>query len=363
MVVGVLLFLPVTASANAGTGLMWAGFLHLTIGNAIIGMVEGTLLARFFQLPSKRCLILMTIANYLSAWLGGMMVQWFSGKLSWNLYNARPLIWLLICVAYLLTIVIEWPLVAACFWRSSAWRKLSIKASFLIQTASYLVLFGWYWLASGTSLYGKVNVVPLSGIQMPADAVIYFIGKSDGKIHELEFPSGAIRVVECSPSTNRNDRLFFQIPFSNSPTATLCLRRDGARQMDYSIESTTLSVSSDGVAVEPDGYLNHNLWFNFGLAKNLGGTTNSVWKFQTGFWSAEGIRASHSDISQRFRVAWETPFSQWPARAAYHLPGDKVIFQFGYDQICVLDAPTRKLARLAEGYGPAVALKLSVVNP
>lgn len=31
--------------ANAGTPLMWAGMLHLVIGNAIIGIAEGALLA------------------------------------------------------------------------------------------------------------------------------------------------------------------------------------------------------------------------------------------------------------------------------------------------------------------------------
>ena len=32
--------------ANEGMPLMWAGMLHLVIGNAIIGIAEGALLAR-----------------------------------------------------------------------------------------------------------------------------------------------------------------------------------------------------------------------------------------------------------------------------------------------------------------------------
>jgi hypothetical protein len=44
--------LPLTASANAGTPLLWAGFLHLLFGSAILGIVEGTLIAWLFH-PSR----------------------------------------------------------------------------------------------------------------------------------------------------------------------------------------------------------------------------------------------------------------------------------------------------------------------
>ena len=41
-----LTILPSMASANAGTPLMWASMLHLVFGNAIIGLIEGLILAR-----------------------------------------------------------------------------------------------------------------------------------------------------------------------------------------------------------------------------------------------------------------------------------------------------------------------------
>ena len=41
----VLLCLPTTALANAGTPLMWAAPIHLILGNAIIGVLEGLTLA------------------------------------------------------------------------------------------------------------------------------------------------------------------------------------------------------------------------------------------------------------------------------------------------------------------------------
>lgn len=39
--------------ANAGTPLIWAGMFQLTFGNAIIGAVEGFVLARWLRLRAS----------------------------------------------------------------------------------------------------------------------------------------------------------------------------------------------------------------------------------------------------------------------------------------------------------------------
>lgn len=73
VVVGLLAF-PPCASANAGTPLMWAGMLHLVVGNALIGLLEGGLLARLCQIPPGKAIGTMIAANYFSAWVGGLFV-------------------------------------------------------------------------------------------------------------------------------------------------------------------------------------------------------------------------------------------------------------------------------------------------
>jgi hypothetical protein len=86
--VAVVALIPQVASANAGTPLMWAGMLHLTLGNALIGIGEGLLIARVFQLPKRRCIGWMIAANYLSAWVGGIGLNMIASQMDWNLYNA-----------------------------------------------------------------------------------------------------------------------------------------------------------------------------------------------------------------------------------------------------------------------------------
>ena len=80
--------------------------------------------------------------------------------------------------------------------------------------------------------------------------------------------------------------------------------------------------------------------------------------FFTGFWAAEGLRGENTNTGTKIKVRLETPFIQWQARNAIQLPNDQVIFQLGGDQICLFDPNTKRLAILARGRGPVVALSV-----
>ncbi len=202
-----VLALPSVAQANGGTPLMWANFLHLVVGNALIGLLEGVLLAKVFGLPKKRCVALMIVANYLSAWLGTFLIPPASATLPWTLHNVGKLLGVVVIVTYVLTVILEYPFVAFAFRGRRWWLRKAILGSLLVQTVSYGLLVGWYWMASGTSLYTGVQVVEPSRMSLPQEVVVYFISAEDGDVY-----SGTLaerewtRVAELA-STHRNDRL------------------------------------------------------------------------------------------------------------------------------------------------------------
>ena len=68
-------FWPLTARADAGTPLLWANAFHLLIGNAIIGLFEGYVLAKVFKLPLRRCNLLLIAANYFSTWASVLLLS------------------------------------------------------------------------------------------------------------------------------------------------------------------------------------------------------------------------------------------------------------------------------------------------
>ena len=332
---------------------MWATMLHLAFGNMLIGMGEGLLIARVFKLPRKRCVGWMIIANYFSAWVGLFALNGLASRLDWNLYNAWTLFWLFVAGAYLFTMLLEWPLIALCFWRRENCARSSIKASVLAQSASYLLLFGWYWAASGKTLYTQMKIVPSSEIQLPSNLRLFYIAAQSGQICE---GTGVIGEVI---STNRNDRLLFTPTTDQTNTWALLLQRDEVPK-DASLVTINPAIGGAIAADEatPGSHqLGRNTWFNFGSALRLDATKSNDWDFRSGFWAASGFRGQNRQSGQTILFGWETPFANWIVRNLIQLPDDHVIFQLGYDQICVLEPGTRKIALLARGRGPAVLLK------
>ena len=83
--------------------------------------------------------------------------------------------------------------------------------------------------------------------------------------------------------------------------------------------------------------------------------TDSPWEFETGYWPADGIRGRSDEPNSEFQYALETPISWWYVGSATHIEGDYVVFQFGDDQICILQPQDKKIALIARGRGPIVA--------
>jgi hypothetical protein len=148
--------IPCVARADAGTALMWAGLLQMLIGNFFVGLGEGCLLAWRYKTDSGASVLIMILANYVSAWLGLFLVGSILPKSLQALGTDHPpglratLVPELLVLAglFVVTVLIEWPF---CLWAlRRRWRGKgslalrSFKASLLVQAASYAVLVPLY---------------------------------------------------------------------------------------------------------------------------------------------------------------------------------------------------------------------------
>jgi hypothetical protein len=354
--------LPQYALANAGTPLMWAGMLHLVLGNALIGVGEGTLLAWLFSIPKGKSIGVMVVANYLSAWLGGLFLRGAIVRaLPMDLTNGWKWFWIMVVVTYCLTLALEWPFIAWCFRGAKDWFRRSLKASLVLQSASYALLFGWYWMASGTSLYTEMQVVPAAEFSLPESVLVYFIASQDGDVYSRHLVGVGERLVHDLHSTNLNDRLFVRASAASSNAWDLVARLESKdyRKPDFVVIRTNMQVEAapDWRSQHTDPPQYEGTWFSFGEAQPLGGATNGQWKFWAGFWPVEGLRASRKGTDERVRFSFETPFGAWTVRNAVHLPSDKALFQLGDDQICAFDPASRKIALLWRGRGPVPVIE------
>ena len=296
--------LPFAAEADAGTPLLWVGF-HLFIGNLLIGIAEGLLLWRF--LPSRRpgaCIGLMIAANYFSAWLGvltsGLWYHLFDGV---GVKGFKTAVWYAVAVAWLFTIVAEFPFVWLAFRREEKTFKRALKASFVIQSASYIVLFFVYASFCKTDLL-SVDVVDPAEISVPNGVSLSFVGE-DGKGYV-----GDLRL------------------------------RDWKETDADSIVSVATNNFEEG------------RWRHEAMVV---GKHDVAWKVDV-VWYAGCLEIRNEQLGIKFVVAIDTPFIARQICLATQLPEGKVVFQIGEGEICIADPVKKCIAVIAKGKYPVVTM-------
>lgn len=356
LVLCVLLTIPSVALANVGTPLMWAGILHLFVGNAIIGLIEGGLLVAVYKTRPQHSVALMILANYVSAWVGWLwLFNLAVPRVQFNLYDFWIPFGAMVAFAYLTTLVLEWPFVAACFSGRPNLLRHSCAASLLVQTSSYVLLAGWYGMASGATLYTRMSIVPLDQISLPDGVIVYYIADEDGDVNRRNLESAQSEKVFVLNSKSEFDLLAFESPGGE----IVAFRQpDG----DYKPVSIGIKLPLSDLPRDEEGRVESRRQYvspSEGQATRLGAAVDCPWSFRAGYWPIGGLSGENSRTGERIHFALETPFAAWAVRYPTILPNDCVLFQLGSRQICILEPSTRKVALVAFGRGPLAVLKSS----
>jgi hypothetical protein len=350
----VLVSFPTVAFADVGTPLMWAGAFHLFIGNTIIGIAEGLILAILFRQKKGRCVLIMIAANYFSAWAGTFLLAWIANSRELDLYNAWQWFWIMVVITYFLTLLLEWPFVVWCLRKCDRWFIKSIWGSLAVQSASYLVLFGWYWMASATSLYTDVAIVQSSEISMPESVVVYYIAENDHDVYALDLRRGATKKVgELKAAGHFN---WLSLQESRADVGRWDIVAELVTYHGDDLRETVVAAAANRAAE---------------LSKDMHGSRHggdvprflvedkSGWQFRFG-WMMGRLNGNNTNDGRTVEVGLETPYFKWPVHNPTQLPNGQVIFQLGSDQICILDPDEKKVALIAKGRGPAVVLDVDM---
>jgi len=341
---------------------MWASMIHLVFGNAIIGIIEGVLLSRIFNCPARRSILILIAANYVSAWVGGFLLTGVIIPLpDITIENIRFWFCTFVGVAFLVTLLIELPFYWFVLRPQGQVLLRAVKATALVNTISYGLLFSWYWVASGTSMMTQLQVVSPSSLDQGDEYALYFISIDGTQILQTDLNGHHRTVLREVVATHRNDRLFTRRNTQTGYDLFVHLDSDQRENERENLIATNFSELapvewriSEGHSEKSEG-----TWFNFGYVPSL--ASNSDWEFRTGFWPIEGIRCDNKKMNASVRFSLETPFAAWIARNATHLERGIVVFQLGDNQICILDPESRRIAMIARGKGPIVA-KLTMSN-
>lgn len=356
---------PPFVLADVGTPLMWGSALHLLFGNALIGVLEGWLLARLFKFKSRTAILLMIPANYVSCIVGLVGLHVLAGILQ-KLWPDTPPLFLVgrehvmaILAAYLATVAIEWPFCRILTRGTPAPGLRAWKASLVAQTASYALLVPAYATCSPISMVTVPELRhDLAFVKSP-DALVYFIAPSDGAIWRVRLDGSQRERVLDAGLTDSAARLFVR-PSENTNRLDLwCVPgyRETPHLLLKSLASHAVPLPRDEYGSEPDSSMNFDLWQKLYTGRDLRPPEDRAWTCEASNWAGEGLGVNHGQ-ERAYSLAMETPISRyggWEVRNDIIMPGDQVIFQAA-DQILVLDMPSRQLGFLTMGRGPVVAL-------
>jgi hypothetical protein len=350
-----LALMPATAFANAGTPLMWATLLHLTIGNAFIGIGEGLLLAWVFKARAGQAVLVMIAANYASAWVGGLAI----GELprpDLTLVNLRS--WMVIYVAatFVLTLVIEFPFVWFLLWKSAHAVRRAVLAVVVIHLVSYPLLVGWYWSASEASLLTSVEMVPAEQLLPKTPYVLYYLSPDGRRVLQTDLTGRNPVTLREVSATNWGDRLFVRSETDGEYSLFLLHDYERPRESEEELILADFSARApvDWRIVRKSSSGPVGTGMNFGEVPSIASASDL--EYDAGIYPVEGLSGWDKKTRlMKSQFALELPTAYWTIRNATQLQGDSVVFQLGKDQICLLEPSTRRIAIIARGKGPVVA--------
>jgi hypothetical protein len=342
------LLAPGVAWGNVPAAYVFIGALHLVLGCALLGLVEGWLIARLFKTPPRKTILSLVFANYFSAAVGVVFLLPLMSLIPASLNHVTAYVWTSVAVYFLATVIVEWPFVFALFKTDPRWLPRSIQASLVAQGATYgalILLYAW-----GGWQQNLDRVDRDFAAWAEPRTVVYFLAPDDRALYRIRLKDAKVEPVLELPA--RGQRVHLQVARSSPGADGLDLRigdqvvlRNVGR-----LQSPAEKTPYEGCP-DPDAY--HCL-------VDLRPGTDGDWHVRSLY--ARAIEARNERSGAEFYVGMETIFLRFSMTGVTSLPGNQVLFQarsahlpwrdHGRPQICLLDLETRKLAVIAEGHSP-----------
>ncbi|MDY6938611.1 MAG: hypothetical protein SWY16_13180 [Cyanobacteriota bacterium] len=322
---------------------------HLLVGNLFIGYIEGFVLAKWFRIPRGPTTAIVVLANYASAWAGlFLLFNRLSGIANVTFENAYFWVGLCVILAFLLTLLVEYPFFWFLLRKQEKAVRQSLKATLVVHCISYALLFVWYGVNSPVSLVTQLDVVSVSGLQPQEEYVLYFID-ADGK-----------QVVR-SDLEGKNQEAIAQIDRDYRwPQLFACKNEEKQEkgeeeQFDLSVgdsrNNKQLILSDFAASIPTTRTRDCHVTF-LGEVPKL--TDNTNWDYHIRSFDTAGIRGENEKENLSFNFALETLFISWPVKHATHLEGDYAVFELDGDRIYILQPQEKKIALITRGQNPIV---------
>jgi len=150
------LLLPTLAFANAGSPMMWFGFLHTLILNAFIGWTESVIVDKF-KIPNRTWLII--IGNYVSMFIGLYYIaphfstitgnqDFWGGQTNYGAYGLQGF-FVGMVASFFATLIIELPFFYLAVKNKLQRRKFFIPFIVANTLTNIIMTIIYFWIVKG----------------------------------------------------------------------------------------------------------------------------------------------------------------------------------------------------------------------
>jgi hypothetical protein len=336
--------------ANVIEPILFATVTHLVVGNFLIAWAESAVARRWLAVPAGRMYGHALLANTCSATVGAFLLFLVTLQAApvllgdEPLRNVRRLTVFIVVAAFVLSVLMEWPFFhAAAPPGRATTRRRSLLACTAAQATSYLLLLPFY-AALSTNTLGGWQVTEARDLAPHPGATLLYVSPADHGLYAMPLAGGpTTRLLPLGQGGDSRSDYVKLVKDTDGRHVQLSRRgRDEAQQQLGQFAGSPAAVHR----------------YDDDLT---GGDANNPTDLRPERERKHRFYASpHTSRGLRHRerlLAVDLLFFGWTSRCPTILPGDQVVFQWG-DQIILADVPGRRLAVLAHGRSPAVALDL-----
>lgn len=373
-----MFLIPSLALANAGTPLLWLSMLHLVLGNAVIGIIEGLIVSKLLKTTKLRSILVMIAANYISA-AAGAGCLWLldliqiEGLKFFFFNHLKFSIGIILSALVILTVFIESPF---CYFldkeRPRKW-KIALRTSLVVQAVSYALISPLYYVAS-TAMISPPWTTKEVETAKNINGYILFLDKDGRSLHKVSLK----KLQHSERIENWEKKVFNGYIYVNlDKKLELELKILGSsdnnygQNLDFNLKHTipldTLDDSwldrfNSNIETQnrPDFETTHvKEHFKECVRDPVDYSSGkSLWeKNWIGTWAIEGFRFSlKSNPTETLGMSVESPPFWWSAACATILPEDQVVMQFG-PFILFLDLNNHIAYPVGIGRSPVVILQ------
>lgn len=333
----IIILIPQTIFANAGTALMWMPILQLIFGNILIGIIEGLVVVLVFRTKWHRSILIMIGGNYVSWLIGNGLILLFQEFFIDAVFQLKGVFaaWIIsLIILYLLTVVIELPFFNWIFSKEDRNWKRSWKLSFMLNVFTYTTMILIYLTVSKYNFFTDLKV---NQRLLDKEYNFELLVKKDREI------------IKGKISKDFKGEIIYRIP-GKYEYLHLDLKNDSTRE---NVELILANYYGDTLIIQ-NSFIENREKINYPLLNenfrwvksDFRDSTERNWDASSGGWAIDGLTIRNEDETKE-NYAFEVPWMFWGIGQVSIINENELICQI-YGRLILLNKETKEIAYITK---------------